>query len=204
MLIVFDGMDGAGKTTQIELFVSWLEEHGREVVRCKDPGDTAIGQKMRELLLGSHEIPISMRAELLMFMAARAQLVDEIIKPSLAAGKTVVCDRYVFSTVVYQGYGGGIEPDTVWQLNEFAINGCTANLTFLFVVQPQTAMERLGDSLDRMESRGMQYFQKLRDGFVAESKRWPQGVELVDGENAVEEIQQQLRDLAAPYLDSQA
>lgn len=204
MLIVFDGMDGAGKTTQIELFVSWLEESGHEVVRCKDPGDTAIGQKMRELLLGKHEIPISMRSELMMFMSARAQLVDEIIKPALAKGKTVVCDRYVFSTVVYQGYGGGIDLDTVWQLNEFAIDSCIANLTFLFVVDPQTAMDRLGDSLDRMESRGTPYFQKLHDGFVAESKRWPRGVELIDGGGAVEEIQQQLRELAGPYLESGA
>ena len=200
MLIVFDGMDGAGKTTQIELFVQWLEEQGRDIVRCKDPGDTLIGQKMRELLLGRHEMTISMRAELLMFMTARAQLVDEIIQPALDDGKTVVCDRYVFSTVVYQGYGGGIDPETVWQLNEFAIGGCKADLTYLFVVDPKTAFDRLGDTLDRVESRGLEYFEKLRQGFVAESKRWPHGVELVEGEGMIEEIQTRLRLLAEPYF----
>ena len=201
MLIVFDGMDGAGKTTQIELFVQWLSELGHEVVRCQDPGDTLIGKKMRELLLGKHEIPISMRSELLMFMTARSQLVEEIIRPAISDGKTVVCDRYVFSTVVYQGYGGGIDPDTVWQLNEFAVDGCNADLTFLFVVDPEIAVQRLGPGLDRMESRGIEYFNKLRDGFFRESKRWPQGVELIDGNAAVKDIQQRLRELAAPLVE---
>ena len=204
MFIVFDGMDGAGKTTQIELLVQWLAEAGHDVVRCKDPGDTAIGRKMRQLLLDHHELTISMRAELLMFMTARAQLVDEIIKPALESGKTVVCDRYVFSTVVYQGHAGGIEPDVVWQLNEFAIDGCQADLTMLFVVQPEIALERLGDSLDRMESRGNEYFEKLYHGFVKESKRWPTGVELIDGEKSVEEIQQKIRLLVEPLLNDNA
>ena len=200
MLIVFDGMDGAGKTTQIELFADWLSQKGHDVLRCRDPGDTEIGQRMRELLLGQHEIPIAMRTELLMFMAARAQLVDQIIEPALHAGKTVICDRYVFSTVVYQGYAGGIEPDSVWQLNQFAVNGRMADLTFLFVLNPETAMERLGASLDRMESRGLEFFRKLHDGFVQESKRWPQGVELVDGGESIEETQRRLRELAEPCL----
>lgn len=205
MFIVFDGMDGAGKTTQLELFANWLQENGHDVVRCNDPGDTDIGRKMRQLLLEQQELPISMRAELLMFMTARAQLVDEIIQPALAAGRTVVCDRFVFSTVVYQGYGGGIDPDMVWQLNDFAIAGCNADLTFLFVVEPETAIKRLGPALDRMESRGANYFKKLHDGFVKESRRWPRGVELIDGESTVEEIQKNLRQLALPFLhDSSA
>ena len=203
MFIVFDGMDGAGKTTQIDLFVDWLESKGHDVVRCKDPGDTEIGRRMRQLLLDQHELSISMRAELLMFMTARSQLVEEIIKPALAAGKTVVCDRYVFSTVVYQGYGGGIEPETVWQLNDFATDGCMADLTLLFIVRPETALERLGTKLDRVESRGVDYFAKLREGFVKESKRWPQSVELIDGELSVESIQQEIRRLSLPVLDDQ-
>lgn len=202
MFFVFDGMDGAGKTTQLNLFAEWLIEQEHEVVCCKDPGTTRLGDRMRDLLLGNHPFEICMSSELLMFMTARAQLVHEVIRPALEAGKTVVCDRFVFSTVVYQGYAGDINPDQVWELNQFATGNLTADMTFLFQLDAKTAHARLGETLDRMESRGIEYFEKLRAGFIAESKRWPTGVELIDADQRIEEIQSQIQRLAATVLDA--
>ena len=98
-------MDGTGKSTQLDLFVQWLQEQDHDVVVCRDPGSTELGIQLRELLLQERGLPIHMRSELLMFISARAQVTEEVIRPALEAGKTVVCDRYVLSTVVYQGYG---------------------------------------------------------------------------------------------------
>lgn len=200
MFFVFDGMDGAGKSTQLQLFGQHLTGLGCDVVYCKDPGTTDLGNKIREILLQEQGLTIDVRSELLMFMTARAQLTEEFIKPALAAGKTVVCDRYVFSTVVYQGYGCGIEPETVWELNGFATNGLIADLTFVFDMDAEKAMKRLGDSLDRMESRGLGYFNKLRNGFLTESKRWPTGVELIDADGSIKEVHQRVLTAAASTL----
>src|ERR1700681_2000294 len=113
MFYSFDGIDGTGKTTQLSLFCDWLEVRGCDVVACRDPGGTPLGEPIREVLLHSDEkTPIARRSEMLLYMAARAQLVDEIIRLALAAGKTVVSDRYVLANVVYQGYAGGLEIET--------------------------------------------------------------------------------------------
>ena len=128
---------------------------------CKDPGTTELGNELRAMLLQERGLDIHMRSELLMFITARAQLTEEIIRPALSSGKTVICDRYVFSTVVYQGYGGGLDPEVVWQLNRFATGGLAADLTFIFDLDPAVAQERLGSQLDRMESRGLEYFLSL-------------------------------------------
>ena len=111
MFFVFDGVDGAGKSTQLEMFVQWLGDEGHDVVTCKDPGSTELGEKIRHVLLGKHEIPISMRAEMMLFSTARTQLIEQIVKPALKKHQTVVLDRYIFSTVVYQGHAGDLDPD---------------------------------------------------------------------------------------------
>lgn len=193
MFVVFDGLDGTGKSTQLRLFAEWLVQQGREVVICQDPGTTRLGNELRTLLLHEQGFQIHMRCELLLFMAARAQLVEQVIRPALALGQTVICDRYVFSTVVYQGYGGGIDPQLVWQLNQFATNGLMADLTLIFDLDAATSQSRLGTAKDRLESRGMEYFQKLRDGFIQEANRFPTGVSLIDARGTVEQVQQRVR-----------
>jgi len=202
MFYVFDGMDGTGKTTQLQLFVKWLENNQHEVDVFRDPGTTELGNRMRELLLNEQGIPIDMRSELLMFMTARAQLTEQCIRPALEAGRTVVCDRYVLSTVVYQGYGGGIDPETVWDMNRFATGGLMPDLTFVMDLEPELAKGRLGEDLDRMESRGVEYFQKLRTGFVKECKRFPVGYELIDANGSIEEIHQRIASLAESFASS--
>ena len=200
MFFVFDGVDGAGKSTQLNLFSQWLTDSGRDVVTCKDPGTTKLGEKMRSILLGDHQTPIDMRSEMMMFMAARAQLVAEVIRPALEAGKTVVCDRYVFSTVVYQGHAGDLDPNEIWKVNHAATGGVMADLTFILDLDVDISLDRVGDSRDRMESRGRPYFEKVRNGFLEEAKRWPQGVEVVSATGTPEKIQTEIRKLAEKHM----
>jgi len=204
MFFVFDGIDGAGKSTQIELFSEWLTSNNHNVVNCSDPGSTILGNKMREILLGKSEFPIHVRSEMLMFSVARAQLVEQIIRPAIEAGKTVVCDRYFFSTVVYQGHAGNLSIDEIMAVTNVAVAGMMPDVTFLFDLPVDEAIARItqqGDGLDRMESRGAEYFQKVRNGFIAESERWPTGVEVIDATASVEDIQCEIQKRAKAYLE---
>ena len=204
MFFVFDGVDGAGKSTQLNLFAGWLQERNSDVVCCSDPGTTELGQQMRNLLLGNHAIDIHMRSEMLMFMTARCQLVEEWIRPALAAGKTVICDRYVFSTVVYQGHAGNLDPAEVWQVNQIATAGLMPDLTFIFDLDVASASERLGASRDRMESRGTGYFERVRDGFLKEAERWPEVTRVIDASGEIDAIQATLRQAAEPLLQKRS
>ncbi len=201
MFFVFDGVDGAGKSTQLEMFVQWLrDEQSRDVITCKDPGSTELGERIRALLLGKHEIAISMRAEMMLFTTARTQLIEQIVKPALANNQTVVLDRYIYSTVVYQGHAGDLDPEELWTINRIATDGVMPEATFLLDLPVEVAMQRLGDSLDRVESRGAKYLERVRQGFLSEAKRWPEGVELIDATRSPEEMQKQIRGLATAYL----
>ena len=125
MFFTFDGVDGVGKSTQIRLLADWLREQGREVVTCRDPGGTALGETAAGLLLDHHDVPIHRRSEMLLYMASRAQLVEEVIRPALAAGKVVVSDRYLLANVVYQAHAGGPRclDDDVWRVGEVTVGG---------------------------------------------------------------------------------
>jgi len=202
MFFVFDGVDGAGKSTQLNLFADWLRDRGLDVVCCSDPGTTQLGNEMRSLLLGNHEVAIHMRSEMLMFMTARCQLVEELIRPALASGKTVVCDRYVFSTVVYQGHAGNLDPEDVWQVNQIATAGLMADMTFIFDLDVETVSQRLGESRDRMESRGAAYFQRVRDGFLSEANRWPELAMVIDASGNIESIQATIRKATESILEN--
>ena len=201
MFIVFEGVDGAGKTTQLTQLVRWLEQRDISVMTCKDPGSTALGEQLRSILLDSADTPISMRTEMMMFTTARTQLVDEIVRPALAAGKTVVLDRYIYSTIVYQGHAGNLPTDEIRQVNDIATGGLKPDLTFVIDLPVSVSMQRLGESLDRMESRGAEYFEKVRSGFIAEFERTPAGIELIDGDRSPEEIQAELQAVAERYLN---
>lgn len=200
MFFVFDGVDGAGKSTQLEMFVQWLQTQDHDVVTCKDPGSTELGERIRSVLLGKHEIPISMRAEMMLFTTARTQLIEQIVRPALAKNQTVVLDRYIFSTIVYQGHAGDLDPNELWTINRIATNGLIPDATFILDVPVEVAMTRLGDSLDRMESRGAEYFERVRAGFLSESERWPDQVDVIDATRSPAEIQAEIQTIAAGYL----
>jgi dTMP kinase len=200
LLFTFDGVDGVGKSTQIRLFADWLTERGYEVVTCVDPGSTPLGRRVRELLLDPDEVPIGRRAEMLLFMAARAQLVDEVIAPALAASRIVLSDRYLLSNVVYQGHAGGLDVDALWQVGEVATRGIRPRLTFLLDMDHQRASGRLNRPRDRMEQQGDDFQQRLRDGFLEEARRCPQEIVVINAADSVEAVQQAIRSAAEPLL----
>lgn len=169
MFFVFDGIDGAGKSTQISRLHRTLAAK-KETIVCKDPGSTHLGETLRDLLLSKADVPIDMRSEMMLFSTARTQLVQEIVKPALAGGKFVILDRFVMSTIVYQGHAGKLDPEDIRAVNAFATDGLQPDHTFVLDIPVDVAMKRIGDSRDRMESRGAEYFSAVRSGFLAEAK----------------------------------
>jgi dTMP kinase len=197
----FDGIDGVGKSTQLRLFCQWLEEQGRETVVCRDPGSTPLGERVREILLNSDEsVAIGPRSEMLLYMAARAQLVDEVIRPALDAGRTVVSDRFLLANIVYQGYAGGLDVPAIRQVGAVAIDGVAPDCTFLLDMDPATALGRLGRQLDRVESRGAAYREQLRVGFLEEAAAMGASVHVVPADRTIEAVQAEIRAIAAALL----
>lgn len=199
MFFVFDGVDGSGKTTQLKRFARWLEQRGCPVIACKDPGTTELGEKLREILLSKSETPIHMRSEMMMFTTARTQLVEQVIRPALADGKTVILDRYVLSTVVYQGHAGNLNAESIRVVNEIAVDGLWPNHTFILDVPTEVALERLGNDLDRLESRGHTYLEKVRSGFLAESNN-QSSISVIDGTMDPDSIESSIRAIAEPLI----
>ena len=164
--IVLDGPDGCGKSTQTELLADWLERLGVGVERFRDPGTTAIGEKIRQILLDPEHDRMDTRTELLLYMAARAQLWAEKIKPGLDANKCVLLDRWLSSTCAYQGYAGEFGIDKVIAIATDSLERAWPDLTIIVDVDLETAFSRLGKKLDRMEQKGEDYHQKVREGFL--------------------------------------
>lgn len=197
----FDGIDGGGKSTQLKLFCEWLAENGVDSVVCRDPGSTALGEQVREILLASDEsTPIAPRCEMLLYMAARAQLVDEVIRPVLASGRTVVSDRYLLANVVYQGHAGGLPVEAVRRVGAVAVDGITPDCTFLLDIEPDVALQRLGRRLDRIENRGDAYRERLRNGFLVEAAEMGDSIHVIDADREIDAIQSEIRSIAAPLL----
>ena len=192
LFICLDGVDGAGKSTQCDLLADWLREQGRSVVRCHDPGGTELGQELRHILL-NHRGAMSLTCEALLFMASRAQLVADVIRPALASGQVVIADRFLLANVVYQGHAGGLDPTQLWDVGLFGTGGLEPDLTFLLDLPLDVAFARRKPSADRLESRGEDYFARVRTGFLAEAKRRPERIRVIDATCSAEEVQEQLR-----------
>ena len=191
--IVLEGIDGAGKSSQVEPLVAWLRGCGRVVTTCRDPGATAAGDAIRSILLDRHDLQLAPTAEMLLYMAARAQLVSEVIRPSLARGEWVVSDRYLLANVVYQGHAGGLDPDTIRQVGAVATGGLEPDLVLLLDVDLDTAARRLARPLDKLENRGDEYRGRLRAGYLAESARRPDRIAVVDATGDPDTVQENLR-----------
>jgi len=164
--IVLDGPDGCGKSTQAKLLAEWLQEQGVAVESFRDPGDTAIGEKIRQILLNPEHLSMSTPAEVLLYMAARAQLWVEKIAPALEENKCVVLDRWLSSTCAYQGFAGDFGMDKVEKIAADSLERPWPDLTIILDVDLETASQRLNRELDRMEAKGNSYHQKVREGFL--------------------------------------
>lgn len=200
MFFSFDGIDGVGKTTQLALFCDWLRGRGHEVVACRDPGSTKLGERLRDIVLSRRSMSISRLSEMLIYMAARAQLVEEVIRPALAAGKTVVSDRFLLANLVYQGYAGGLGVENVRRVGRVAASGVNPTLTFLLDMGAEQAARRIDRSPDRMEAQGLQYLQRVREGFLAEARRRPDEIVVIDASRAVELVQRDIQAAAERVL----
>lgn len=165
--LVLDGPDGGGKTTQVERLADWLRGRGLDVVTCRDPGGTALGNRLRSILMDRGDVAISMRAEMLLFMASRAQMVEEIIRPAMESGHVVVCDRFLLSTIAYQGHAGGLSPPDITAVGVVATGHLLPDLTIVLDVPPGAARGRIGAARDRIEDRPASYHERVREGFLS-------------------------------------
>ena len=189
--ITLEGIDGCGKSTQAELLTAALRLAGHHVLRLREPGGVRISEKIRALLLDPANAEMGDVCELLLYEAARAQLVHEVIAPALAAGTTVVCDRFYDSTTAYQGFADGLDRATVAQANALAVDGHHPDLTLVFDIDPELALPRRADRAegeDRLEAKGMEFQRKVAEGFRAIAAEEPARVKLVDAAEDVAHV----------------
>lgn len=187
LFITFEGADGCGKTTQLMLLAKYLKAQGREVVVTREPGARGLGEKIREILL-NYDGEVSSRAEAFMFLADRAQHIDVIVNPAIKSSKIVLCDRHTDSSVAYQGYGRRLDIDEIKRLNSIATNGKKPDMTLIFDIDVETSMARVGDTKDRMESAGIEFFNRVRNGYLEIAKQEPNRVKVLDASKSIEEI----------------
>jgi dTMP kinase len=179
MFVTFEGLDGSGKTTQADLLVARLEADGEDVISTREPGGTELGERVRELVLhGGHVVPW---AEALLYAASRAQHVEEVIRPTLGRGAAVVSDRYLDSSVAYQGGARGLGVERVLELNLAAVGGLLPDTTFLLDVAPEAAVARLDPTRDRIEREDVDFHRRAGEAYRALAERFPQRIVMLDG-----------------------
>jgi len=188
-LITFEGIDGSGKTTQAELLYGRLRSHGRIVQLLREPGGTPIGERIRSILLDVAHTDMSPLTELFLYLAARAQLTASVILPALDRGEDVILDRFIDSTVAYQGYARGLGIEETTTLNRIATRGLVPDLTFVIDCEPACALGRLGRRRDRLESEGIQFMKMVREGFLVVKERERKRVIVCDGSKDIEEVE---------------
>lgn len=195
--ITFEGSEGCGKSTQVGRFVERLQSGGIEVVQTREPGGTAVGEKIRELLqFDAGAAGLSDESELLLFAASRAQLVREVILPALESGKWVVADRFLDSTTVYQGVARGLDPEAVEKINEFAVGRAIPDLTILLDLDATTghgrAVAASGGKADRMEAQPPAFFESVRQGYLDLARKEPDRIAVIDASSGVDEIAEEI------------
>lgn len=192
--IVFEGPDGCGKSTQARLLADALAKSGHRVLHTREPGGTPVGEKIRAVLLDPANKEIVDRTEVFLYMASRAQLVAEVIRPALEDGKIVICDRYLYSTIAYQGYGGKVSAEDIKCMGEFATGGLWPDRGYFVDVTVAEGLARRGkqQAFDRMEQKAREYHERVRDGFLALQKKDPQRIKLIDGTLPIEEIRKSI------------
>ncbi len=179
MFVTFEGMDGSGKTTQVERLRTALEAEGREVVTAREPGQTELGEAIRDLVL--HGGPMTPWAEALLYAASRAEVVAEVVRPALDRGADVLLDRYLDSSIVYQGIGRGLGVDEVLELNLLATGGLMPDRTFVLALPPEASLARVGGKPDRIEREDSAFHERVARGYGELAELFPDRVVVLDG-----------------------
>lgn len=191
MFLTLEGLDGSGKSTQLALLREWLSASGREVVATREPGGTELGERVRELVLNGPDM--TAWPEALLYAAARAQLVAEVIEPALARGAVVVSDRYVDSSLAYQGFARGLGIEEVYRLNMTVVRGRLPDRTFFLHVDPERATGRIGAAPDRIEREALDFHRRVDEGFLTVAARFPGRIAVLDGTLPPDELAARIR-----------
>ena len=203
LFITFEGTDGAGKTTQIQRLTADLRQAGYEVCLTREPGGTPISEQIREMLLNPDHSEMAATTELLLYAASRAQHVSEVIKPALKAGQIVISSRFADATVVYQGYGRGLDLEKIHRLNRIATDGVTPDITFVLdlpvEIGLQRAQKRRG-GLDRLEREKIEFHRRLREGYQTIARQEPQRLKIIDAQVSPKRVYAQIQGLIQPLL----
>jgi dTMP kinase len=209
MFITLEGIEGCGKTTQIQLLSTFFANRGHSCVLTREPGGTVLGEKIRAILLDPASTELVPTAELLLYMADRAQHINSLIKPCLAEGKVVLCDRYFDATVVYQGFARGLDTEIICDLHRLVFNDLKPDITFLLDLAPQIGLARAWKQLDngtrsgtesRFEAETISFHEKVRAGYLELARRQPERIRVVDGSRDEKQVHVDIRDTLAEYL----
>ena len=202
MLVTFEGIEGSGKSSQAELLFSWLREQGMDPLLSLEPGGSSLGRELRRILLDAGNTELTDEAELFLYLADRAQHVAQVLRPSLNQGRPVIVDRYIDSTLAYQGYGRGVHPEHIPELNRLATQGVLPDLTFLLDLEAETGLRRArqrnaqdgaSQSEGRFEAQELEFHRRVRQGYLEMADREPERVLRLDAELPVQEIQSEIR-----------
>lgn len=189
IFITLEGADGSGKTTQMEKIVQYFEQNNIPYIVTREPGGNDIGQQLRQILL-HHDGPVAPMCEMFLYLADRAQHIGVKVEQALAEGKVVLCDRHIDSTVAYQGYARGLDIEQIKMLNKIATSGRMPDMTLLFDVCTDVAMERVGNrsEKDRLESEGAKFHKKVREGYLEVAKQEPERIKIINSNNDIETV----------------
>ena len=203
LFITVEGPDGSGKSTQIRKINEFFEKRGYSTLNTREPGGTAIGEKIRDILLDRGNCEMDAMTEALLYAASRAQHVAELIKPALSEGKVVICDRFVDSSIAYQGYGRHLG-DSIMNINEYAVAGCMPDITFLMKLDPSVGKKRISEeAADRLELEALQFHEEVYKGYLALEKKYPERIIGIDASRSIDEIAAEIEGYLLRAVSSQ-